>query len=660
MVALGLVLFQYPYKPKKRGNLDILLSFLRFVAWFGAFLLLINPEFTKNEYRLEKSHLVVLTDNSSSIEATDLEPVVQVFREADRLSEKFDLSYHSFGSNLNAADSLTFDERNTNIAKALKSLRTIYSKNNGAVVLVTDGNQTLGEDYEFYGRDQDSPIFPIVIGDTTRYEDIRVDQVNVNKYAFLKNKYPIEAHIAYNGNADISTVATVLVNGKPIYREDLDLSSTSSTKVVNTLISANTVGLKNIVVSVKALDNERNVGNNRREVALEVVDEQTNIAIIAEMPHPDIGALKKSMERNEQRSVSIKKPNVARKDLEAFDLFILYQPTPSFKDIYQYIHQKEANLFTITGPRTDWDFLNNVQSSFNKDSYNQSEEVSPILNAGFSVFDLSDFSVDDFPPLENDLGDILIQKPHEVLMNQRIRGADLKQPLLTVLGTNLEREVVLFGENIWKWRMQSYRNDRNFDNFDAFMGKLILYLSTTKVKSRFAVDYDAVYQGSQGAKLTATYFDKAFVFDANASIDLQLRNVEDGETREFPMLLKGGYYEADLSDLPAGEYNFTAKVAKENLSKSGRFSILDFNVEEQFLSSDYKKLDRLAGNSGGKSYFSTQTNDLVGDLMASDRFRPVQRSEQNVVSLVDFRFLLGIMVTALALEWFLRKYNGLI
>ena len=59
-LALGIVLFQYYYKTKTSGKLTILLSFLRFLAFFGVFVLLINPKFIKNEYRLEKSDLIVL------------------------------------------------------------------------------------------------------------------------------------------------------------------------------------------------------------------------------------------------------------------------------------------------------------------------------------------------------------------------------------------------------------------------------------------------------------------------------------------------------------------------------------------------------------------------------------------------------------------------
>ncbi|NHF60153.1 VWA domain-containing protein [Flavobacteriaceae bacterium TP-CH-4] len=660
VVAVGLVLFQYRNRSKKMGRLGLMLSFLRFLAWFGAFLLLINPKFAKNTYAIEKPNLLVLADNSTSTREANIPSVMQAIKENSGLSEKYNLHYHSFGKTLNVHDSLDFQEKNTNIAQALKAARTIYGETNNAVVLVTDGNQTLGEDYEFYVKGQETPIYPLVVGDTTRYEDVRVGQLNVNKYAFLNNKYPLEVFVNYEGEGTVSTRVSILVNGESVYAENIRLSSTSRTRVISTLLDANSVGIKNIRVSVASIENERNTTNNQRTTAIEVIDEKTNIAIISDLLHPDIGMLKKSIESNEQRAVSIKKPNTDLKGLEEIDLFILYQPTASFRAIYNYVQQKKLNTFTITGPKTDWDFLNAVQNSFTKNSYEQVEEVAPTLNTGFSIFNIADFDMEDFPPLEANLGDIIISKPHEVLVGQRIKGIDLDEPLLAVLGTDSEREAILFGENLWKWRMQSYRNQQDFSNFDELMGKLMLYLATNKPKARFTVDYETVYEGSNTAKLTATYFDEAFVFDANASINVQVRNKNSGQSKSLPMLLKGGYYVADLSDLPAGEFSFTAKVANENLSKSGSFTILDFDVEQQLLSSNFEKLGRLAENSSGTLYFPSQTNGLIQDLVTSERFVPIQKSEQNVVSLIDFRLVLGIIASALALEWFIRKYNGLI
>ncbi|MGB5497540.1 MAG: VWA domain-containing protein, partial [Maribacter sp.] len=650
VVAMLIVLFQYFYKSKSKGRQRLLLSFLRFIALFGVFLVLVNPKFSKKDFSLEKANLLVLTDNSSSIKhigAKDqVDSMLQSFNSSKGLSDKFNVKQYKFGKTIGVADSLSFSDKATNIVKALKTLNTIYGNTESVVVLLTDGNNTLGEDYEYYGENQKLPIYPIVLGDTTRYDDLRITQVNTNKYAFLKNRFPVEIFVSYVGNANIRTDLNVVLDGKNVHSQKLELTKDSNSKVITINVSAPSVGLKVMRIALKPLINEKNTRNNLKTVALEVIDEKTNVAIVSDVLHPDIGALKRAIESNEQRSVVIVKPPVDLKELNDIDLFILYQPTVSFERIYDYLKKGGVNSFIISGPKTNWNFLNNAQSAFTKNSYDQSEEVTPLINNGFSKFDISNLVMDDYPPLETNLGEVIINKGHEILLGQRIKGADNGEPLLVLAENGLEREAILFGENLWKWRVQNFREHQNFNDFDALIGKLLLYLTANEPRSRLVLDYESYYEGNSEAKIAATYFDESFSFDSDAEILLQLTQKGEGGMQEFPMLLKGSFYEADLSNMPPGEYTFTVKVANGNISKSGSFNILDFDVEQQFTSSNYKKLNRLAVSTGSVLSFPSQTSDLINELIVGDKFKPIQKSHQNVVPLLDFKLLLAIILGA--------------
>ncbi len=660
ILALLLVLFQYYRKTKKKGKLTLILSFLRFLGLFGLFILLINPKFTKNEYTLEKTNLVVLTDNSSSMEETKNEVasfLSKIEGNAD-ISKRFDLEKYTFGTSLEELDSLSFDEKNTNISKALASLSDVYSNSNTAIVMLTDGNQTVGEDYGYFGGQLKFPVYAIAVGDTTQYEDVRIGQVNSNKYAFLKNKFPLEAYVSYTGNDDIVAKVSVTVNEKNVYRENVKLSKENNSRAINTLINANSVGIKSIKVSVSTLSKERNTLNNQKNVVVEVIDEKTNIAIISSIVHPDIGALKKAIESNEQRTVSILRPTVNLKNLEEVDVFILYQPNASFKSVYTYLQQKKASVFTITGEVVNSNFLNRIQHTYKINGSYPIQETFPILNPSFSKFDISDFSIDGFPPLSNKAAASKYGNG-EALLTMMVMEVTMDSPLLFAVEGENGKELVLLGENIWKWRMQSYRNDRSFENFDGFMGKLMRYLSANKSKDRLNIEYKSIYQGSNDAKITATYFDETFVFDSNAVLTVELNTTKNSGSTQFPMLLKNNFYEADFSDLPPGTYSFKVRIKDDNRTKSGSFTILDFDVERQFLSTDYKKLGQLAEVTQGGLYFQNNADSLLQDLLENNRFVPTQKSTKNIVSLIDFRLLLAIIIAALTAEWFIRKYNGL-
>ncbi|MCJ7466080.1 MAG: VWA domain-containing protein [Maribacter sp.] len=663
IAAFGIVFFQYYFKTKKRGRLFVTLSFLRFLSLFGLFLLLINPKFLKKEFSLEKPNLVLLVDNSSSVGPSKEEVLesLETLEGDNDIKSQFNLKEYLFGSSLKVFDSISFDDKYTNIAQALSAVKNIYERsNNTAIVLVTDGNQTIGKDYEFYGNKFGIPVYPIVLGDTTRYEDVRIDQVNVNRYAFLKNKFPLEVFVSYGGSRPVTSTFSILMDDKIVYRENLNFSPNENSKVINTLLEAGSVGAKTIQLIMAPLQNERNTANNQKNVVIEVIDEKTKVLLVSDILHPDIGALTKAIQSNEQRTISLKKPPLVPNDFEDVDLVILYQPNAKFKTVYDYLAKNKTNVLTIAGTQSDWRFLNNAQVRWQVESNYPVQEVFPILNTAFSKFDVSSFSFEGYPPLESDAAGIQIKGPFETLLNMQIKGVEVPDPLLVLITEENDREAVLFGEGIWKWRMQNYRDNQDFRNFDDFFGKLVLYLTTTKSKNRLQVDYKSLYEGSTNAKISVTYFDEGFQFNPNATILLKLNNTESGFSKEFPMLLKGNYYEQDLSALSPGTYDFTVTVKNENRSSSGNFTILDFDVEQQFLSSDYKKLRALATETSGILYFPSQTETLIKNVTNDPRYRPIQSSKEIIVSLIDFRIILGFIVAALALEWFIRKYNGLI
>lgn len=662
--ALLFTLYHYAYKARLSRRLTVTLSLLRFLSLFALFLLVINPEFSSEEYRLEPPNLVLLSDNSSSmLEGNANHQLLASLEELTtdtRITERFKTIRYSFGSQLKPADRLDFTEGTTNLAEALSALNAIYARTNTAVVLLTDGNQTLGRDYEYVSGGHEIPVYPLAVGDTTRYEDLRLGQVILNKYAFLKNSYPLETFVTYEGSSVVNSTLTISVDGRQVAQERLRFSPESGNTRVHTLLEAGSVGIKDIRVSLSPLEQERNTANNERRLAIEVIDEKTTVGLVSSILHPDLGALERTIESNEQRSVVQVLTSASGEALKEIDLFVLYQPTPAFRPIYDWIRKNRVSTMTITGVQTHWDFLNEAQDLYQKEGLGQQEEVLPVMNPAFGLFDLGGFSVADFPPLTGELGDVLITKPHEVLLGQRIRGVDMPDPLFVLIDGDARKEAVLFGENLWKWRMQSYRNKGSFESFDGLFARILRYLTHANTKERLTLEYNPVFEGTREAQVRATYYDETYLFDPTATLLFQVQGVGNEVSRELPMLLKGSYYEADLSDLPPGKYQFTAMVEEEAISERGNFTILDFDVEKQLLATDYRKLDRLAGQTGGNLYFPSDTGQLIEKLSTDDRYLPTQKSKLIVVSLIDYRWLLAIIATALAAEWFLRKYNGLI
>ncbi len=664
VLALFIALFQYRLRSKLNKKLGTMLAVLRFVTVLTLLLLLINPKFENVTYFNEKPTLVIAVDNSESIsflnQAVAAQQSFNALKNNTELNNRFNIETFKFDAELNKLDSLNFSSGQSNISKAIGNLHDIYRESNTAFVVLTDGNQTYGTDYQYISAIKKQPIYPIVLGDTIQYNDLKIQQLNVNRYAFLKNRFPVEIIAVYEGKETVNSQIKITSGNTTIFSENLQFSPENSSKVINTTMLAESVGLKTYKVEVLPMVDEKNITNNVNNFAVEVVDEKSNVAIVSEIVHPDLGMLKKSIETNEQRSATILNIQDAISKVNDFQLFILYQPNNNFKSILEILNRLDQNLFIIGGKQTDWRALNDLQDYFTQTITNQYENYQTTLNTGYGNFIVDDLDFNAFPPLQSEFGECVFKVPHDILLYKVINGFETEEALLATIEINNKRAAVLLGEDIWKWRAQSYLDNQSFVDFDNFMGKLIQYLSSNKQRTRLNIDFRTFYNGSDDVMITAQFFNKNYEFESNAQLNISLKNQETEEEINYPLLLNGNKYEVDLNNLPSGDYSFTISETKENISKSGNIKILDYNVEAQLLNPNLSKLQSISKQSGGKTHFIDTLDDLVYDLLNDSRYKTVQKSSKNIVPLLDFKFLLGLLALTLGLEWFIRKYNGLI
>lgn len=654
----------YGYRSAQPKNLKWIFGILRFLTLFTLLTLIINPKFKNETYYIEKPKLPVLIDNSASVDILNQKGNVSSFLEKIKsnkaLNEKFDISYFSFGSHFAQEDSLSFDEKNTNISKALTSTFEIFRNQTAPIILISDGNQTIGADYEFESLKSKQPIYPVILGDSIPYLDLKIEQLNTNRYVFLKNKFPVEIILSSSGAEKISTELVIRKGAEIIYREPVDFSKTVTSKTIHTEILADNIGLQKYTAEIIPISEERNKTNNSKHFAVEVVDQATQVLIVSNLLHPDIGALKKAITSNEQRKVSIKKPADAISVLDDYQLIILYQPDQSFRTLFPALDKLQKNSWIFTGLHTDWNLLNTVQKNFIKKATQSKDEVQAELNSNYASFAVEDIGFDDFPPLHTRFGTFELLVENQVLLSQTVNGISNENSLLTTFETDEKRFALWDGEGFWRWRANSYLKEDSFRKFDDFIGNMVQFLASNKRRSRLEVSSESFYYNNLPIKISAQYFDKNYVFDKRASLQILVKNIETEEINEFPLLLRNNYYEVDLSNLSAGEYSYTVSATEEKISRSGNFTILEFNVEQQFLNADVGKMKRVADHSGGAAFFTDEAEDLIHQLIENDNFRNIQKAEQKIIPLIDWKYLLAILALLLTSEWFIRKYNGLI
>lgn len=663
IVALFLALFQYKYKTKSALKDNALFIILRFITYFGVFLLLINPKFEYNSNYSVKPNLVIAVDNTQSIsylkQQDNAKSILSFLQNNSDLNEKFNLEIYSFSDQIQVLDALEFSKKQTNISTVFKDLNELYKNTVAPTIIITDGNQTLGNDYQYKANQYNQDIYPIILGDTVTYSDLKISQLNVNRYAYLKNKFPLEAILVYNGNDAIVKDFTITQNGKILFKKQLSFSKEKTSEIINISLPTSKIGVQTFQAQIAPISTEKNKTNNLKNFAIEVIDQKQKIAIVSTVLHPDLGAIKKSIETNEQREVVFLKPSEVLNQLNDFQLVILYQPNNSFKQLFSALEEQNKNKWVISGLKTDWRFLNSVSKNYNLEITSQTEDYQANLNQNYNNFIVDDIDFESFPPLKSNFGTPNFNVPYQTILFKTVSGINTNQPLLATIDVNQRREAILFGENIWKWRAQNYLNSQQFTDFDNFIGKIVQYLASNKRKNRLLIDYKSFYNASDNITINAQFFNKNYEFDANANLTISIKNKESNALINRPLILKNNSYQVDLNGLDAGDYAFTI-ASSDNISSSGNFQIIAYNVEEQFLNADVTKLQQIATNNNGKAYFVNQKNELLQDLLLNNKYLPILKTNKTTIPLIDWYYLLFIIPLSLASEWFIRKYKGLI
>jgi hypothetical protein len=662
VVSALIALFQYSYiGVSKNTKKKPWFALLRFLTVFCILSLFIAPRFDSKTYESVLPQLVLMVDDSKSIDylqaSSSVQKDLKYLLENDALISKFEIQTFQFSDHVELLDSLHFNKTETDLGKAILEPQELFKNRNKAVVLLTDGNQTTGNSYAYSERDDKTSLYAVIYGDTTQYPDLQITNINVNRYSYLNNEFPVEVFISHQGTENTTRSFKVTQGKNTLYQQTFTFDANKSSAVASFNLTSASVGTQSMVAVIEPLSEEKNTKNNNRSFAVEVIDQQTNILILSDQLHPDIGTLKKAIESNQQRKVTFKNTSDFY-DLNEYNLVIMYGVSAAFEKAYTQKEQLNKNTWVITGPDPDLVYLNAKHSSFQIETDEEYDEVQPILNDSYATFNLEKLDFEDYPPVSVPFGTLIFNTNVDVLFYKQIGTIATKQPLWFTYEAGESKHAVTLVNGLWRWRAQSFLSNKDFKNFDDLVGSQIQYLASNKKRNRLEVTYETFYYQNKAIVINAQYLDKNYEFEDNGILNMTLSNKNNEEIITRPFVLSGNSYKVDLSGLIDGDYTFIVKVENDQLSRKGSFSILEYDIEKQQASASDAGMKKVLGNSN--VMYQGQVDQLITRLNSDPLLQTVERANVKQTSLIDWKYLLGVILLLLGLEWFLRKYNGLV
>ena len=671
-LGFGYAFILYRWQTALSRPLRQVLFALRTLSIAAIAYLLFAPPIKLTDRTSEKPLIILAQDNSASINISkapgfNASSYAKRFKDLENeLSKDYEVRSFSFGSAVNKGLTFTFDGKLSDLSSVFQMIDNDFANRNiGAVVVASDGIYNKGGNPIYESRDLKAPVYTIALGDTIPKKDLLISNVNYNNIAYLDNQFQIEVSVEAFQSEGANSRLTVADQSGTLFSKQISVPSNEFRLTIPVSLPAKRKGIQRYTINLSPVGNELSKANNSQTIFVEVIDGRQNVLIIANSPHPDIAALRQSIEINKNYEVKVAFAEEAdASDIRKAGLIILHQIPSSNNPAKTLLAQIGGKpVLYVLGAQSSTGLFSASQNLLNITSSGSMQEVLPKLSPDFYGFTLSDNTrakLQTFGPLIAPFGNYGIKGPATVVLQQQIGKVTTANPLLIFGGDQQAKVGILAGEGIWRWRLEEFEESNTHEAVNELVSKTVQYLSTRDDKRKFRI-YPAKnsFDENEQIILNAELYNDAYELVNEPDVNVSLKN-RDGKGYSFLFSRTGNAYTLDAGILPAGEYTFDGKtrLGNKDHKATGQFVIRPQQAEFQQTTANHQLLFALAAQNDGQMIYPDQLSRLPQLLSKNENVKTIVYEDRKYEEAVNYKLIFIIILSLLATEWFLRKRNG--
>lgn len=633
---------------------------------------LLNPLIKMVFRETEKPVVILAQDNSASLSLTTDSQRLWEYRKsyealAAGLSINYDVKTCAFGDHFSHTPDFSFSDKQTDFSSLFNEVYNRYSSHNtGALIIASDGIYNKGY-HPLYSSDKlRMPVYTIAMGDTAVYPDLGIKKVAHNRIAYLGNSFPVEVWIDSKKLKGKTALMTIEKNNETLFTKPVEITGDLFSIIVPAQLEAKQAGVQRYTVKLTNVEGEINYENNSRDIYIQVLDTRQKILLLADVPHPDIAAIKAAVESSDSYSLDVFLAKGFTKSVKEYNLVILHQ-LPSRKNnisaiLSQYALNNIPSLFIITS-EMDLGLFNNLQAGVSitgtAGKMNDSQAWMDPLFTLFTVSDATRSAVAKFPPLQTFFGNYKTGPATVTLLKQKIGIVETPQPLVLFHSTSDRKTGVFCGEGLWRWRLNDYADHQNHTAFNEIILKSVQYLVVKENKNPFRVIHRTNFSESEPVVFDAEVYNESFELINEPDVTFNIINSDDNRF-SYIFSKTSNAYHLNVGNFSEGHYRYEARVKNGDkpLFYKGEFSITAINAEAINTIADHELLYQLAKNHGGEMLYPSQMNSLIELLEKQGNIKPVIYTQKKLIELINIRWIFFLLLLLLTIEWFMRKYYG--
>ncbi|MDD5570635.1 MAG: hypothetical protein PHD97_05690 [Bacteroidales bacterium] len=651
---------------------NLLASFRFIVVALIAFLLL-NPLIKTISRNIEKPIVIVAQDNSESIiigkdssfYKTGYMRNLNDF--INKLSDKYQVKTFSFGDKVKDNILSDFSQKQTDLSLLFNEIQNKYvNRNLGAVIIASDGLYNKGTNPVYASGNLKVPVYTVALGDTNIQKDLIINKINYNRLVYLGNKFPVEVIVnAKQCKGEMSTL-TISDGKQNLASKKINFINNNEIQTHNFELEAKEPGNHRYRITLSNLKDEITYANNIQDIFIDVINGREKILILFSSPHPDIAALKESIESNNNYEVEISQADKFINPINPFSLIIVHQLPSSDNSgtaILSNILKSNIPVLFIIGSRTNINLFNALKTGLNISGIkNKMNEAQGNLNNNFSSFTISDNLknfIEKLPPLYPFFGTYKMSPDANVFLYQKIGSVDTDYPLILLYQSPNTRTGIITGEGIWKWRLQDFAIHENHDLFNEITNKIVQYLSVKVDKRYFRIISKNIFLENEPVTFDAEVYNESYELINTPEINIDIFNPENKKF-SFVFNKTSKAYMLDAGMFPVGTYRYEAKAkAGDKLfSDKGQFTVTPITIEASNTVADHQLMNKLAKTHNGKMYFPNQFENLLNEINGRDDIKTVSYTNKKLKDIINMKWIFFLLIFLLSVEWFVRKRGG--
>lgn len=701
LVAVGFAIYVYRYTvPEISRSKKIQLISFRSIALALLLFLIFEPVLNLERTRSTAPHIAVLLDDSKSMTVQDpngnrSDVLKKIISSSDfsSLQKKGDVSNILFSSKTRLlkslkADSLKFNGGETDINNALRDVKKQFAeKNLQAVVILSDGSYTTGQNPLYDAETMGVPVFVVGIGDSTEKKDLIVKKVITNEIAYVESKVPIDATIQSAGFGGQSVDILLREGATVLDKKTIELREGVNEYPVAFSYEPKSEGVKRLSIHVTSLPGELTDKNNVKTVFIKVLKSKMKIVVIAGAPSADVAVVEQALTKDKNIEVQTFIQKVANTWYTAPDqktfldadciFFIGYPIRPSDTQVMQLVKNAldklNKPLFILLSRATDVNKLKSILDVYLPFDVMQTREdemqtffelgplahTNPIVSTGISKEVWKDL-----PPLFKTESSYKLRVGSEALGVMKINNILFNEPMMASRKLNRNKIVVMFGYGLWQWQIARAQNTESVPQ--VLIANIVRWL-TTREDDKFVriKPVKEFFDNGEKIEFIGQVYNESYEPVDDAAVSVKIK----GPTGEQELVLNSvsaGLYQGAIEALGEGDYKYEGAARRgERDSKmigadNGRFSVGELNAEFLDTKMNNILLRQIANRSGGKYYSPDNISSLSEDIARTKGFGTKEIVMKSDINLWNLIWLLAGAIIFFALEWYFRKQAGMI